>query len=301
MTTEPPPPGFVARAGTLCFVAEHVVESALPEQGVADAAQTARFFVYDRDGKTKTESKVPLPAACTEELPPLVQCDNGRVFALLRCPKEQRSILLHLDAEARLKKSRVLSEAAAAELLLHQPDADYVLAGRQVMRVGADDTALPTIGTVPPPDGDADTRELVRAGDLLLVIDGAAGRLIAMDAQRMGWRFEKHFPTGRARGKKGAPALGQVTRVRAALGAGDRLYVVTAETGKEGQELFGVAVPLDEKSLGSARLRLGVVPSGARSDHELVPISKSAAGGALLVYSHLGNSGPLVALRKLTF
>ena len=41
--------------------------------------------------------------------------------------------------------------------------------------------------------GDAETRDLVMAGDLLLVVDGAAGRVIGMDRLSMGWKLEKRF------------------------------------------------------------------------------------------------------------
>ena len=93
-----------------------------------------------------------------------------------------------------------------------------------------------------------------------------------------------------------------VEGARKALLLGQRLLVVVAErqpTG--GSELFGIGLPLKKEPSASdmtpVRLRLG---GGVEaSDHELVPIAPSDGGGALLVRTHAGNTGPLVALQQL--
>lgn len=179
------------------------------------------------------------------------------------------------------------------ELYLHQPDADYLLSGRQVVRIGPDKQALPTIGTVPPPGGGAETRDLLRAGPLLLVIDGGAGRVIAMDARNMGWRFEKRFITSSGHG-------GRVTRLRAALGTPNRLYIVTAEETSAGQGLYGLGLTLEEKATETPQ-RLSLDPKLGRlpSNHELLPVAAEDGGGVLLCYSRPGNTGPEVAVHRL--
>lgn len=291
-----PPLGTLARAGAEVFVADHVVEAVAP--GTPPGTRPingAALRVYDRDGKVGIQVALTPKAACAEPLPPLLQSAGSRIRVLLRCPVEHQAILLSLDAAAQIlpEEERVVAGADPAELFLHQPDADYLLSGRQVMRVGPEAHTLPTIGTVPPPGGDADTRELVRMGSLLLVVDGAAGRVIAMDALSMGWRFEKRFFTSSGQ-------AGRVLRLRAALAAPDRLAIVTAEATPRGTKLFGTGLTLDAQASESPpRLFLGEPLSSAQSDHELVSIAQESGGGALLVYSHLGNSGPMVALRKL--
>jgi hypothetical protein len=298
VTMQAPLPGFIARAGTLAFATDHVVQAAAvsPPSASPDPL-SARFVVYDKEGKVGVPRAVALPAPCTQDLPPLVQADAGRVYALVRCLAEKRAIVLTLDPQAHLLSARVQEGVAQTEVFLHQPEADYLLAGRQVLRVSSDGSANngTTIGTVPPPgpDNTAETRELVRAGELLLIVDGAAGRVIAMDALRMGWRFEKRFFISSGSG-------GRVVRLRAALAAPDRLHIVTAEATRHGQELFATVLPLDSAD-GAPPPRVFLGPAvETGSDHEVVPVAPRSGGGSLLVYSHRGNTGPLVALRRLS-
>jgi hypothetical protein len=297
VTVQAPPSGFVARAGALTWTGGRVVEA--PPPPAAGPTRVANFLRYDRDAKRADPLAVPLPVACSQlaERPPLLQSVGDRIYAVVRCPAEQRAILLTLDSEVQLIAARVVEGALPTEIFLHQPDADYLLGGRQLLRLGPDPQALPTIGTVPPAgdDGSGQSRELVRSADLLLVVDGAAGRVIGMEPSGLAWRFEQHFYTS-----------GRVVRLRAALAQPRRLLIVTAERGEPpaaAAELFGTALPIAARAGEAAvRLRLGVPFGGpARSDHELVPVAAASGGGALLVFTHLGNSGPLVALRRLSF
>ncbi len=288
---------FVPRAGHTTWVAGHTVE-ALIDDATADSAQKLSLRVSPRPGDAAAASpvQVALPAPCTQTAPALLQAEGERLHALLRCPKEGYALLLTLDDHGRLQTSRRVPAAADATLFLHQPDGDYLAVARQVLRVpkaagsaqpdGQDDL-LPIIGTVPPPGGDSDTRELIRSGELLLIVDGAAGRVIVMDAARMGWRTEKRFYS-----------QGTVTRLRSVLTAPDRLLVVTAEQTKPGTELFATLIVLsDTSSQPPGRWQLGGVP---RADHELVPIADSEGGGALLIYSRTGAGGATLVSRRLT-
>jgi hypothetical protein len=208
---------------------------------------------------------------------------------LARCAVEDQAMVLRLDKTLTAQAARAVDGAGAVELFLHHGDSDYLLQARQVMRVPPQ--GLPVIGTVPPPGGDGETRDLVMASDLLLVVDGAAGRVVGMDRQSMGWKLEKRFYFE-----------GSVQRLRAAASA-SRLHIVVAERG-EGQktELVGIGMSLLPGQRDSSlpqRLLLGAGP--AQSDHELAPIAdpNDSVGGSVLVRSHDGNTGPLVALSYL--
>jgi len=291
VTTQRPPVGAIARAGSLAWVAGHVVEAAPWPTSAPTDPLAARFLVYDRDGKVGTPVSVTLPAACPQsrERLPLLQGDGDRLHALVRCAGH--SVLLTLDDEARLLAARDVphQDEAWAELYLHQPDADYVATGRQVLRVEPQGQASALL----PARISEETGELVPAGALLLIADGSGGRLMALDARTLERRFEKNFATG-----------GAVTRLRAALGAPERLDVVTAESTAAGEELFATSLSLGkQRARTQLRLRLGggLGPNKeARADHELVAVSSEDGGGVLLVYTHRGNTGPQVALRRLT-
>jgi hypothetical protein len=231
---------------------------------------------------------VNLPTPCTPTAPALLQGSGALLYALVRCPAEDRAIGLELDATGALRSSRLIDGADQAELFLYDGDSYFLAAGRQILRAGP--SGLPTIGTVPPHEGSAETRDLVLADELLLLVDGVAGRVFGMDRQQLSRRFEKHLPTQRS-----------VTRLRAVV-AGQRLLVVVAERQRTGgSELFGIGLPMKKEPTTSdmtpVRLRLG---GGVEaSDHELVPLAASDGGGALLVRTHAGNTGPLVALQQL--
>lgn len=295
VTAQRPAAGFLARAGTLAWVAGHVVE-ALP----GSDPLLAPFLVYDRDGKVGTPVSVQLPAACpqTAQRLPLLQGDGDKIHALVRCAAaslgDGHSLLLTLDGEGRLLSGRAVphKDEPAVELYLHQPDADYLVAGALLLR--ADTQSQSLLSAQLPSRGTEETGELVRAGTLLLVVDGVTGRVLALDARTLAPRFEKRF----AGGSK------SVTRLRAALGAPERLDLVTAEKTAAGAALFATSLRLDEQPAPPAsRLRLddGLGPKeGAPADHELVAVSPEDGGGVLLVYTHRGNTGPQVALRRLT-
>lgn len=194
-------------------------------------------------------------------------------------------MVLRLDAALAVRAARTVEGAGAVELFLHHGDSDYLLQARQVLRVPPQGLAV--IGSVPPPGGDAETRELLVSGELLLVVDGAAGRVIGMDRQSMGWRLEKRFAFE-----------GSVQRLRAAVTA-KRLQLVVAERGElQKTELIGIGLSLDPGKRDSGlpqRLLLGAGP--AHSDHELLPLASGE--GVVLVRTHDGNTGPLVALSYL--
>lgn len=281
-TAVKPVPQFAPRPDRWVFVAGHVVEAAEPPAG----AMGPRFSVYDADGKAATTVDVKLPMACAARGPALLSTDGVRLYAALRC--ESGAVLLYLDDKANLLTARSLTGASRVELFLHQPDADYVLSGRQVLRFAVGSDALPAIGAVPTPDdGPAPARELLRADDLILVVDGQAGRVTALAKSDMAWRFEKRFAVGRG-----------VRAVRAAIGAPGRLSIVTWEDAAPGRALFATVLDLASRAGEPPRIFLGA--GLAQPPPELVPIAESDRGGALLVFVHAGNSGPLVALRRLT-
>lgn len=283
-TAVKPAPQFTPRPDRWVFVAGHVVEAAEPPAG----AMGPRLHVYDADGKVSTTVDVRLPSACAARGPALLSTDGVRLYAAVRC--ESGAMLLYLDDKANLITARPLTGASQVELFLHQPDADYVLAGRQVLRFAAGSDALPRIGAVPiPDDGPAPARELLRADDLILVVDGQAGRVTALAASDMAWRFEKRFSVGRG-----------VRAVRAAIGAPGRLSIVTREDAAQGPALFATVLDLTSRAAESPRIFLGALGQNPTTPPELVPIAEQDGGGALLVFVHAGNSGPLVALRRLT-
>lgn len=295
-TGEAASPTFVPRAASSAIVAGQLFEALLSGPGTTPAldaktlhlrATTLAASAADETAQTATVLHVPLPLPCTQTGPALLQADGDKIQALLRCPREGHALLLTLDGQGQVVRSRRVPAAADATLFLHQPDGDYLAVARQVLRVpDAPADALPVIGTVPPPGGDGDTRELLRRGDTLLIVDGAAGRVIGMDAGRMGWRFEKRFYS-----------QGTVVRLRSLWLTADRLWVVTAEETPTGRELFATQISLsDTSSQPPLRLALGAV---AATGHELLPLAESAGGGALLLYSVSSASGLSLRSRRL--
>ena len=284
MTEQRGPAGFVPRAGELAFVDGRIVEAPLPSSP-AKAASELSLLVYDRDAKTATQQTVTLPGPCTMRERALLQSDGQQLFVLSRCAVEDQAMVLRLDPALAVRAARTVDSAGSVELFLHHGDSDYLLQARQVIRVPPQ--GLPVIGTVPPPGGDAETRDLVIASDLLLVVDGAAGRVIGMDRQSMGWKLEKRFYFE-----------GSVQRVRATATA-NRLHIVVSERGDaQKTELVGIGLSLALGKRDSGlpqRLLLGTGP--AQSDHELAPLASGE--GSVLVRTHEGNTGPLVALNYL--
>ncbi len=293
---------FVPRAAHMAWLAGQVflarLSSPTATNGAASSDDVMSFALHisprpsePKDapaGEAAVRSvAVPLPQPCTQAAPALLQSEGEHLHALLRCPKEGYALLLTLNAQAQLQSSRRVPAAADASLYLHQPDGDYLAVARQVLRVpkGSEDT-LPIIGTVPPPGGESETRDLIRSGDLLLIVDAAAGRVIVMDAQRMGWRTEKRFYT-----------QGTVTRARSVLLPPDRLLLVTAEDTRQGSELFATRIVLSDTSAQPPqRLLLGPL---TRGDHELLPVADSDGGGALLLYSRKEGSSTALVMRRL--
>lgn len=292
VTEKRAPEGSLARAGELAWVDGHVLEAAEPPAG---AAFEARLRIYDADGQKGVVQALPLPGICTQPLPPLIQAHSDQQSAtlLVRCSAERRAVLITVRADGSYVGSRTVENAGDAEHFLHHGDADYLLMGRKVMRVAANATrsTLPTIGTVPPPLGGPETRELLRSGETLLVIDGAASRVIGMDAEKLGWKFERHLPTVGNTGDRG-----RLTRLRAAL-SHDRVHIVVAEAKGPETYLYGLGMAVDGKEEPPLRLILGTtLPT---SDHELVPIAAADGGGTMLVRTHAGNTGPVVTVTRL--
>jgi hypothetical protein len=289
VTTRKAPAAALSRAGELAWVGDHVVAApALP--GPAVPSQTAAFLVYDRDSKVATPAPVALPTPCTQTLPTLLQSDGRELFALVRCAPEDTAIMLRLSGAMQLLATRIIRSAAATELFVHRGDVDYLLAGRKVLRVDSTgqkvSPTLPAVGS-----GGTETRELVDAGALLLVLDGSAGRVTALDSQALTLRFARRL-------YRAYP----VTRLRAALGSPERLLIAVAErpgpaAAAGPTQLVAMLLPLIGPDRFPTRILLGSGPP--TSDHELVPIATSDGGGALLVRTHAGNSGPLVALFRL--
>jgi hypothetical protein len=279
----PPPAGYVARAGTLVWIAGHVVTATVAPAG--RGAQALTLNAYDRDGKTATASKLALP--CAPEGPALLQVVGTRLRGAVGCPAQDRAVLFWADEGGRATGLVEVPGLGQVEGLLRDEEggADYLLGGRKVVRKAPD--GKQTIGTVPPPGGGAETRELLRHRDELLVVEGAVGRVIRLGREGLSWRGEGRLPVGP-----------KVERLRAVL-AGDRLIVVTAErAGPRQMDLFGVMLPLQGQGpAGSSsfgqRLILGAALDP--SDHELAP----AGQGALLVRTHQGNTGAVVGLVRL--
>ncbi len=289
VTARKAPPDVFARAGELAWVGGHVVVAAAPKSPAAPQ-RVASVLVYDRDSKVATSAALPLPAACTELQPALLHSDGRELYALVRCPAEDAAVVLHLSEAAELRSAKWIADAGAVELFLHRGEVDYLLAGARLMRSDAAGKIL----TAALPDGgsaaDGETRELVHTGALLIAIDGHAGRLFAVDSDTLVLRFERPLYSARP-----------VTRLRAALGGPSQLVVVTAEQGADAAtQLVAVALPLAPAPRGAAfptRILLGSGPP--RSDHELVPVAANDGGGVLLLRTHSGNTGPLVALTRL--
>jgi hypothetical protein len=186
----------------------------------------------------------------------------------------------------------VVADAGDAELFLHQGEVDYLLAGQRVLRLDAAGSRtsqpLPGLGS-----SAAEVRELVYAAPLLVVVDGASGRVIGLDGDGLAVRLERRIYTTSAH---------PVTRLRAVQSRADQLTIVVAErdaaaTGDT--QLLAMTLPLAArgKSEYPTRILLGGGPP--KSDHELSPIAASDGGGALLLRTHAGNTGPLVALTQL--
>ncbi|MFO0573767.1 MAG: hypothetical protein U1A78_07215 [Polyangia bacterium] len=277
VTERKAPIGAASRAGSLAWVDGHVVEVAPPAAG-AGAADTLTLQVFDRD------AKVPRPRAvaigCSAHGQPLLASDSTTLWALVRCGGA--AIVLTLDGEGGVRARREVPGGGEAELFLPSGEDFYVLAGSKVLRSAPG--GPPAIGSVPGRGGSSETRELVRAGELLLVLDGAAGRVSALDAAGLGARYEQRFVSG-----------GPISRLRAAA-SGDRLIIVWAEPrAGEQSELVALALPLSAPGdRAPQRILLGSGPQ--TSDHELVPVPPADGGGALLVRTHASNTGPLVAL-----
>ena len=291
VTARKAPPEVFARAGELAWVAGHVVDAAAPKTP-AQPLRAASVLVYDRDSKVATPAALPLPAACTQLQPALLHSDGRELYALVRCPAEDAAVVLHLSGAAEVRSAKWIAGAGAAELFVHRGEVDYLLAGARLLR---SDTAGKTL-TAKLPDGgsvvDGEARELVHTGALLIAIDGKAGRLFAFDGDTLALRYERPLYSARP-----------VTRLRAAVAGPTELIVVTAEQGADrdaATQLVAVALPLAPAQRGAAfptRILLGSGPP--RSDHELVPIAQSDGGGVLLLRTHSGNTGPLVALTRL--
>ncbi len=277
-------PGTMSRAGELAFVGERMIEAPLPTSPAKTQA-TLPLLTYDRDAKTAQLQALTLPGPCTMRERALVASDGRELFVLARCAVEDQAMVLRLDEALAVRAARTIDGAGSVELFLHHGDSDYLLQARQVLRVPPQ--GLPVIGTVPPPGGDAETRDLAIAGDTLLIVDGAAGRVIGMDRLSMGWKLEKRFYVE-----------GSVQRLRAAASP-SRLQIVIAErTEAQKTELVGIGLSLQLGRRDSGMPQRLLLGSGsAASDHELVPLADG--DGVMLVRTHDGNTGPLVALRYL--
>lgn len=307
VTARKGPPEVAARAGELAWVGGHVV-AAPPADPHAAPTQQASLLVYDRDSKVATPTPLALPAPCTQTLPMLLHSDGLTLHVLVRCPPEDTALVLRLSGASELQSARVIPGAGAAELLLHKGEVDYLLAGSKVLRAGP---AGPPLSTELPGAraGGPDTRDLLHNGSLLLVADGGAGRLFGLDGESLQLRFSERLYSA-------AP----VTRLRAALAGPERLILVAAEATTGATEaateaatertagaaptaptqLVATALQLADLGRSAAfptRILLGSGPP--QSDHELVPVAPSDGGGALLLRTHAGNTGPLVALTHL--
>ncbi|MCS6915547.1 MAG: hypothetical protein RMK29_00430 [Myxococcales bacterium] len=267
-----PPPGYLARAGTLAWVAGHVVASEW-------ADGRAALLVYDRDGRRP--SRVPLvpPGPCMPEGAPLLQGDGQSLQGLLRCPPQRQSYVFRADAEGKVER---MVQAPLAAGLLHAPEGDYLLGERTVYLLPTAGAPIEARPLGPPMEPEA--VELLLSPAELLVVDGQRGRVLRLSRHDLSRRAEVRFP------------VRQVQRLRAAY-AGDHLLVVVAERRGPATELLGLRVPLDG-SPGGAPLLLGTGP--ADSDHEVAPVVDERVR-ALLVRTHPGNTGPVVALVKLGF
>lgn len=296
VTERKAPPGATGRAGPLAWAAGHVVEAepfpgssgrdARGDQGARGQADKLALRVFDRDAKVIT--KVAIPLGCEGRGQPLLAGDGTTLWALARCAGPGGAVLLTLSAEGALQNRREVPGGGEAELFLRSGDDFYLLGGRQVLR--SSPTGPPAVATVP--EGvESDARDLLRSGELLVVVDGAAGRAIGLNATDLGKRFEQRF----------APRSRAIKRLRAVPSPspnGDRVLMVWSEPRPGGlTELLLLALPLGPSRGPLQRILVGSTPGD--SDHELVPVAETDGGGALLVRTHQSNSGPLVALLHL--
>jgi hypothetical protein len=298
VTERKAPPGATGRAGPLAWAAGHVVEAErFPDSGGRDGrgdpgargkADQLALRVFDRDAKVITP--VALPLGCQGRGQPLLAGDGTTLWALARCAGPVGAVLLTLSAEGALQSRREVPGGGEAELFLRSGEDFYLLGGRQVLR--SSPTGPPVVATVP--EGiESDARDLLRTGELLVVVDGAAGRAIGLNATDLSKRFEQRF----------APRSRTIKRLRAVPSPspsprGDRVLMVWSEPRPGGlTELLLLALPLGPSRGPLQRILLGSTPGD--SDHELVPVAETDGGGALLVRTHQSNSGPLVALVHL--
>lgn len=296
VTERKSPPGATGRAGALAWAAGHVVEAEpFPDPKGHDGrdasvdrgkAEKLTLRVFDRDAKVITPVAIPL--GCEGRGQPLLAGDGTTLFALARCAGPVGAVLLTLSAEGALMARREVPGGGEAELFLRSGDDFYVLGGHTVLR--SSPTGPPVIATVPAGSG-SDARDLLRTGELLVVVDGAAGRAIGLAASDLSKRFEQRF----------APRSRAIKRLRAVASPspnGDRVLLVWAEPRPGGlTELLLLALPLGPSRGPLQRILVGSTPGD--SDHELVPVAATDGGGALLVRTHQSNSGPLVALLHL--
>jgi hypothetical protein len=271
-----PPPGTLPRAGTFAWVRDHVVK------GEIAGGQTV-LLIYDRDGKKAERVPLRFPVPCTAAAPVLLVAEEDRLHGAVSCQGDQ-ALVFTAGGGGALTRTVAAPGAGPVALYARHPDGDYLVAGRKVVRLLPDGRQI--IGTVPPPGGGADARDLVISGADLLIVDGGAGRAIRMDRLALRWRAEGRLPTGR-----------RVQRLRAAPG-GDRLLVVWAEPAPTGTRLYGAALRLPDLRAPATYLDLG--PGPPESDHELVPVAGTDVR-ALLVRTQIGSTGPLVSLQRLNF
>lgn len=298
VTERKAPPGAIGRAGSLAWAAGHVVEAepfpGSPGSSARDAAADRgkatqlTLRVFDRDAKVITPVAIPL--GCEGRGQPLLAGDGTTLSALVRCTGPVGAVLFTLSAEGAILARREVPGGGEAELFLRSGDDFYLLGARQVLR--ASPTGPPVIAAVPA-GGGSEARDLLRTGELLVIVDGAAGRAIGLDASDLGKRFEQRF----------APGSRAIKRLRAVPSASpspndDRVLIVWAEPRPGGlTELLLLALPLGPSRRPLQRILVGSTPGD--SDHELVPVARTDGGGALLVRTHQSNSGPLVALLHL--
>ena len=286
------PAQVFARAGELAWVVNHVVEAPPP-----DAAQPllqTTLLSYDTDNKVATPQKIALPAPCMQTRPALLHSDGRELYVLLRCSPQEAAIVLRLSAKSEVLSARVVPGAGDAELFLHHGQVDYLLADQKVFRVDESGVKSSPVLFGPGGSGGADARDLVYVGSTVVAVDGASGRVSGVDAEQLEPRFERRFYTSSAQ---------PVTRLRAVVSGPDRLTIVVAERDGSAQgdtRLVAMALvlaPVGKNPGFPTRIILGSGPQ--KSDHELCPIADSDGGGALLMRTHAGNTGPLVALTQL--
>ena len=318
------PANWVSRAGAWAVLGPRLYAAAEPD--AAWPGHVTLRVLNDATAQAPTTgfappTRIPLPGPCPAQKPPLLSSNGQKLFLTVGCA--EHVVLLRVAESLSVEAAYVLQkvEVGPVELSLFHDDSFYLLSGRQVVRVLAH--GLPVLGTVAPPLGDAETRELLVFGDHLLVVDGAAGRVIGMDRLSLGWKFERHFDL-----------QGRVRRTRAAV-TQNRLHIVLAEDRKDGPGvLTGIGLTLphangsvpdtdEPAALGAhpggekprslcgqqpaspkasetqagVRLFLGLTDAG--KDHQVLPLSH--ANASLLLSTHAGNTGPKLVLRYLCF